>query len=141
MFLIKSENWFLPCDNNEFDQQCNKFQKNSILPMGVNGLFRGSGIVFFSFIGFDSVSSLAEECKNPKKDIVYGILGTLIIAIILYICVSIVLTGMIPFTAIDTNAPLSQAFMLLGYVLCNLFIFLFFLFFYFFIFSFFLESI
>ena len=82
--------------------------KNSMFPQGISGVLRASGIVFFSYVGFDSVSTLAEETKNPKRDMVIGILGTLGIATTLYVGVSLVLTGMVPFFALDPNAPLSQ---------------------------------
>ena len=109
-FFIDSNNWFNPCDNHKYNTSCDSNDKNGMFPLGISGIFRASGIVFFSFVGFDSVSTLAEETKNPKRDMVIGILGTLTIATILYIGVSLVLTGMIPFTALDQNAPLSQAF-------------------------------
>eukprot|EP01084_Bolivina_argentea_P047419 87377_1 len=92
-----------------------------MFPQGISGVLRASGMVFFSYVGFDSVSTLAEVCvyysifiyketKNPKRDMVIGILGTLGIATTLYIAVSLVLTGMVPFTALDEQSPLSEAF-------------------------------
>ena len=81
-----------------------------MFPLGFSGVLRAAGIVFFSYVGFDSVSTLAEETKNPRRDMVIGILGTLGAATTLYVAVSLVLTGMVPFTALDPNAPLSEAF-------------------------------
>ena len=65
---------------------------------GWGGVLTGAGIVFFAFIGFDAVSTAAQECKNPKKDMPVGILGSLVICTILYILFSWVLTGVAPYT-------------------------------------------
>src|SRR5205085_4295677 len=65
---------------------------------GFGGILRGAAIVFFAFIGFDAVSTAAQEAKNPKKDMPIGILGSLVICTILYVLFSWVLTGVAPFT-------------------------------------------
>ncbi|MBS1489898.1 MAG: amino acid permease [Bacteroidetes bacterium] len=65
---------------------------------GIGGVIRGAGIVFFAFIGFDAVSTAAQETKNPKKDMPIGILGSLVICTILYVLFSHVLTGVAPYT-------------------------------------------
>jgi basic amino acid/polyamine antiporter, APA family len=65
---------------------------------GWGGVLRGAGIVFFAFIGFDAVSTAAQECKNPKRDMPIGILGSLAICTFLYILFSWVLTGVAPYT-------------------------------------------
>ena len=110
-FFVDTSNWFKPCNNTNYDgKNCDSNDKNSMFPQGLSGVLTASGIVFFSYVGFDSVSTLAEETKNPKRDMVIGILGTLAAATSLYVAVSLVLTGMIPFFALDQNAPLSQAF-------------------------------
>ena len=83
-------------------------------PRGLDGIAAASGVVFFSYVGFDCVSTLAEECKNPQRDLPLGILGTLAIASILYVAVTLVLTGMVPSDQIDVNAPLSSAFLHAG---------------------------
>src|SRR6185436_8635986 len=62
------------------------------------GVLRGAAIVFFAFIGFDAVSTAAQEAKNPKRDMPIGILGSLVICTILYVLFSYVLTGVAPFT-------------------------------------------
>jgi len=80
------------------------------LPLGISGAFSGAGTVFFSYIGFDSVSSLAGEVKRPSRDLPIGIVGTLLIATVLYVGVSLVITGMINYSSIDIGAPLSAAF-------------------------------
>src|SRR5262249_55674429 len=65
---------------------------------GWGGVLRGAAIVFFAFIGFDAVSTAAQEAKNPKKDMPIGILGSLVICTILYVLFSYVLTGVAPYT-------------------------------------------
>ncbi|HEX8719842.1 MAG TPA: amino acid permease [Pyrinomonadaceae bacterium] len=74
------------------------------------GMFAGAAIIFFAYIGFDSVSVHSEEAKNPSKDVPIGIIASLIICTILYIAVSAVLTGMVPTKDIDINAPVVDAF-------------------------------
>lgn len=81
------------------------------LPFGMSGAFSGAGTVFFSYIGFDSVSSLAGEVKKPTRDLPIGIVGTLLIATVLYVGVSLVITGMVNYATIDHNAPLATAFL------------------------------
>mmetsp|Transcript_17157 Transcript_17157/g.55113 ORF Transcript_17157/g.55113 Transcript_17157/m.55113 type:complete len:599 (+) Transcript_17157:1267-3063(+) len=77
---------------------------------GVSGIVSAAGIVFFSYIGFDAVSTLAGEVRNPQRDLPIGILGTLAGATVLYVAVSLILTGMVPYHLIDENSPLTQAF-------------------------------
>ena len=74
------------------------------------GVLAGAAIIFFAYIGFDSVSTHAEEAKNPKRDVPIGIIASLIICTVLYIIVSGILTGMVPYDKIDINAPVSNAF-------------------------------
>jgi basic amino acid/polyamine antiporter, APA family len=75
-------------------------------PNGWPGILTGGSIVFFTYIGFDSVSTAAEECKNPQRDVPIGIIATLIICTILYIGVVVVLTGLVPWhTLVDDAAP------------------------------------
>src|SRR5947209_4579441 len=73
------------------------------------GMFAGAAIIFFAYIGFDSVSVHSEEAKNPARDVPIGIITSLIICTILYIAVSAVLTGMVPTKEIDINAPVVEA--------------------------------
>ncbi|HEV3511435.1 MAG TPA: amino acid permease [Candidatus Sulfotelmatobacter sp.] len=72
---------------------------------GWSGIFRGAGVVFFAYIGFDAVSTAAQEAKNPKKDMPFGILGSLVICTILYILVSGILTHIVPYTQLDVPDP------------------------------------
>src|SRR6476659_9598657 len=74
------------------------------------GMFAGAAIIFFAYIGFDSVSVHSEEAKNPAKDVPIGIIASLIICTLLYIAVSAVLTGMVPSHDINIDAPVVDAF-------------------------------
>jgi APA family basic amino acid/polyamine antiporter len=74
------------------------------------GMLAGAAIIFFAYIGFDAVSTQAEEAKNPKRDVPFGIIASLIVCTILYIAVSAVLTGMVPYDQINVDAPVSAAF-------------------------------
>jgi APA family basic amino acid/polyamine antiporter len=77
---------------------------------GLGGVLTGAGIVFFAFIGFDAVSTQAQEAINPTKHIPFAIIASLIICTTLYILVSLVLTGMVNYKAIDLGAPVASAF-------------------------------
>src|SRR5690606_17248279 len=70
---------------------------------------RGASIVFFAYIGFDAVSTAAQEAKNPQRDMPIGILGSLVLCTALYIVVSAVLTGMLPYTLLGTAKPVATA--------------------------------
>src|SRR6202035_2723236 len=74
------------------------------------GMLAGAAIVFFAYIGFDSISTHAEEARNPSRDVPIGILTSLILCTILYIAVAAVLTGMVPYHQINIDAPVSDAF-------------------------------
>ncbi len=74
------------------------------------GMIAGAAIIFFAYIGFDAVSTQAEEAKNPQRDMPIGILGSLVICTVLYIAVVVVLTGMVKYNELDTKAGVSQAF-------------------------------
>ena len=78
------------------------------------GMLAGSAIIFFAYIGFDSVSTHAEEAKKPNRDVPIGIVASLIICTILYVLVVVVLTGMVKYTQIDTGAGVSTAFKTVG---------------------------
>jgi APA family basic amino acid/polyamine antiporter len=74
------------------------------------GMLAGAAVIFFAYIGFDSVSTHAEEAKQPSRDVPIGIVASLIICTILYIAVSAVLTGMVPYDKINIETPVSDAF-------------------------------
>jgi APA family basic amino acid/polyamine antiporter len=77
---------------------------------GVGGIFTGAALVFFAYIGFDIVATAAEETRNPQRDLPIGILGSLAICTVLYILVSLVVTGMVSYTRLNVDAPLAFAF-------------------------------
>jgi len=72
---------------------------------GWSGILRGAGVVFFAYIGFDAVSTAAQEARNPKKDMPFGILGSLVICTVLYILVSGLLTRLVPYTQLNVPDP------------------------------------
>jgi APA family basic amino acid/polyamine antiporter len=74
------------------------------------GMLAGAALVFFAYIGFDSISTHAEEARNPSRDVPIGILTSLVLCTILYIAVAGVLTGMVPYSQINIDAPVSDAF-------------------------------
>jgi len=78
------------------------------------GMLAGAGMIFFAYIGFDSVSTHAEEARNPQRDVPIGIVTSLIICTVLYILVSIVLTGMVRYDQISIDAPVADAFQKVG---------------------------
>ncbi|MEE8868084.1 MAG: amino acid permease [Acidipropionibacterium acidipropionici] len=81
---------------------------------GVSGIVAGAALVFFAYIGFDVVATTAEEAKNPKRDVPMGILGSLVVCTILYIAISLVLIGMVPYNQLDPSASLAKAFTTVG---------------------------
>ena len=83
-------------------------------PNGFEGVFMGAFIIFFAYIGFDAISTTAEETENPQRDLPIAILGTLVLCTILYICVALVLTGTVPLHHIDTQAPIAHAMRVIG---------------------------
>jgi APA family basic amino acid/polyamine antiporter len=78
-------------------------------PNGWQGIQAGAAIVFFAYIGFDAVSTVAEECRNPERDLPIGIVGSLIICTIIYIIVAAVFTGIIPYSVLVTKLATEQA--------------------------------
>lgn len=91
MFYIKPTNW------------------HPFLPYKMKGVFQGAALVFFAYLGFDAVSSSAAEVKNAKKNMPIGIIGTLLVATILYMAVAVVLTGMVKYTKLDVANPVAFA--------------------------------
>jgi APA family basic amino acid/polyamine antiporter len=77
---------------------------------GISGIFTAAALVFFAFIGFDTVATAAEETKKPQRDMPIGILASLAICTALYVAVSLVVTGMVKYTDIKVDAPLAEAF-------------------------------
>lgn len=83
------------------------------------GMIAGAAVIFYAYIGFDSVSTHAEEAKVPSKDVPKGIIYSLIICTILYVLVAFVLTGMVPYDQINIDAPVSEAFQSIGITWAN----------------------
>ncbi|HEX3315574.1 MAG TPA: amino acid permease [Gemmataceae bacterium] len=84
--------------------------RSPFMPYGISGVIFGAAIVFFAFIGFDSISTHSEEAINPQRDLPFGIIASLILCSFLYLVVSAVITGMIPYPEIDPKAALATAF-------------------------------
>ncbi|OMO67864.1 Amino acid/polyamine transporter I, partial [Corchorus capsularis] len=83
---------------------------SGFFPFGVNGMLAGAGVVFFSYIGFDAVTGAAEEAKRPVRDLPLGIGMTLSLCCILYMLVSVVIVGLVPYYALNPDTPISSAF-------------------------------
>ncbi len=84
---------------------------STFAPMGFGGIGAGAAYIFFAYIGFDAVSTTAQEAKNPQRDLPIGIIASLVVCTILYILVAGVLTGMVPWKEINIEAPLAVAFL------------------------------
>ncbi|HKE16746.1 MAG TPA: amino acid permease [Kofleriaceae bacterium] len=110
-FFFKSENWhpFAP-----YGWGGVKFFGHPLFGGQQHGMLAGAAIIFFAYIGFDSVSTHAEEARNPKRDVPIGIIASLIICTVLYIAVVAVLTGMQKYDQIDQGAGVSMAFSSVG---------------------------
>jgi APA family basic amino acid/polyamine antiporter len=85
-----------------------------LLPFGWSGVLTGAGLVFFAYIGFDAVSTTAEEAKNPQRDLPIGIIGSLLICTVLYIVVAAIMTGVVPYAKLDVAAPMAEVFSYIG---------------------------
>ncbi len=84
------------------------------MPNGFQGVLRGVSAVFYAYIGFDAISTTAEECRNPQRDLPRGMIYSLVICTVLYILISFVLTGMVPFTELKVTDPLAFVFDRIG---------------------------
>jgi APA family basic amino acid/polyamine antiporter len=84
---------------------------SSFAPYGLSGIGAGAAYIFFAYIGFDAVSTTAQEAKNPQRDLPIGIIASLVICTLLYISVAAVLTGMVPWREINIEAPIARAFL------------------------------
>jgi APA family basic amino acid/polyamine antiporter len=91
-FYVKPENW------------------SPFMPNGVSGVLKGVSAVFFAYIGFDAISTTAEECKNPQRDLPRAMMYALVICTVLYILVALVLTGMVPYEKLGVADPLAFVF-------------------------------
>ncbi len=84
---------------------------SSFAPFGFSGIGAGAAYIFFAYIGFDAVSTTAQEAKNPQRDLPIGIIASLLICTVLYILVAAVLTGMVPWREVNIEAPIARAFL------------------------------
>lgn len=91
VFYVKPDNW------------------QPFMPFGISGVMNGAALVFFAYLGFDAVSSAAEEVKDPQRTMPIGIIGSLLICTVLYVAVSAVLTGMVPYTDLNVTDPVAYA--------------------------------
>lgn len=100
-FYVSADNWtpFIPPNTGEWGS------------FGWSGVLRASGIIFFAYIGFDAVSTAAQEAKNPQRTVPIGILASLLLCTLLYIAMSGVLTGMLPYPQLNDAAPVATALM------------------------------
>jgi len=96
---IDTANWhpYIPENTGEFGH------------FGWSGIMRGAAVIFFSYIGFDTASTTALESRNPQRDVPLGILGALVISAILYVAMAAVMTGMVPYTQLNVEAPVAVA--------------------------------
>ncbi len=92
VFFINTENW------------------NPFLPNGIGGLLSGISAVFFAYIGFDAISTTAEECKNPQRDLPRGILYSILICTVLYVAIALVITGIVKYNELKVGDPLAYVF-------------------------------
>jgi amino acid transporter len=92
VFYIDTENW------------------SPFAPNGISGILKGVSAVFFAYIGFDAISTTAEECKDPQRDLPRGMMWAIIICTILYIIIALVLTGMVNYTELNVGDPLAYVF-------------------------------
>jgi len=104
LFFIKPGLWkpFIPANEGQFGF------------FGLSGILRGAGVMFFAYLGFDAVSTAAQEAKNPKRDMPIGILGSLVVCTVLYIVFSLVLTGVVHYTKLNVPAPVAVAIDAMG---------------------------
>lgn len=93
---------FIPANNGTFGS------------FGLSGILRGSSVVFFAFIGFDAVSTAAQEAKQPQRDMPIGILGSLVICTLLYVAVAAVLTGLVPYGDLNVADPIAKGVDVIG---------------------------
>jgi APA family basic amino acid/polyamine antiporter len=98
-FYINQANWhpFIPANDGGFGH------------FGYSGILRGASVVFFAYIGFDAVSTAAQEAKLPQRDMPIGILGSLVVCTVLYVLMGLVMTGMVPYQKLNVADPVSVA--------------------------------
>lgn len=93
----------------------NPLNWHPFMPYGWGGVMEGAGLIFFAYIGFDAVSTAAEEAIHPERDLPIGIIGSLLFCTMLYMVVSGLLTGMVHYSLLNVSSPISHALLLMGY--------------------------
>lgn len=88
---------------------------NPFMPFGAQGIVNGAGLIFFAYIGFDAVSTAADEAIRPQRDIPLGILGSLVVCTLIYIIVAALLTGMVPYPSLNVTSPVAQVLLKFGH--------------------------
>jgi APA family basic amino acid/polyamine antiporter len=88
---------------------------NNFLPFGMHGVMQGAALVFFAYIGFDAVSTAAEETINPQKSLPIGIVVSVLVCSVIYIIVAGLLTSIVPYTTLNVGSPVAQALLSLGH--------------------------
>lgn len=103
-FYVNAANWhpFIPPSTGEYGH------------FGLSGILRGSAVVFFAFIGFDAVSTAAQEARAPQRDMPIGILGSLAVCTVLYVVVAAVLTGLVPYGELNVSDPIAKGVDVIG---------------------------
>jgi basic amino acid/polyamine antiporter, APA family len=124
LFYVSSANWSpfvpdsVPAESGQVELTTPLFQALfgfTPATFGIMGVISGASLVFFAFIGFDVVATTAEEAKNPQRDLPRGILGSLVICTVLYVAVTLVITGMVKYDQIHPSAALAEAFRSVGH--------------------------
>ncbi len=95
--------------------EVNPFYWGHFFPFGWTGVMQGAALVFFAYIGFDALSTAAEETKNPQRDLPIGIIFSVIFCTIIYIIVALLLTGIVPYTTLNVKSPVAEALLLLQF--------------------------
>jgi len=99
--MLGLNQWLVPLDESV---------RSNFMPYGISGIMVGAALVFFAYIGFDSISTHSEEARRPQRDVPIGILASLAICTVLYVAVSGIIVGMVPYPEISTDAAIASAF-------------------------------
>jgi basic amino acid/polyamine antiporter, APA family len=115
LFIVVGGGWLLGGHMDVIQTNWLQNGWKTFMPNGIDGVMAGAATIFFAYIGFDAVSTAAEETKNPQRDIPIGIIGSLAICTVLYILVTTVITGIVPLNQIDKEAAVAHAMGMIGY--------------------------
>ncbi|ERM98942.1 cationic amino acid transporter 7, chloroplastic [Amborella trichopoda] len=101
---------FCKGESENFTHTQNPSKEGGFFPYGATGVFNGAAIIYFSYIGYDAVSTMAEEVKDPAKDIPIGVSGSVVLVTVLYTLMAAAMAKLVPYDAIDLDSPFSSAF-------------------------------